>query len=317
MLGIEYILTKSQEARRPTSIAVGLGTNESGHSAQSIIEAYLSLFALNNGICITTAAGNEALSARHTAFEINGDTGYKDIEISVNKNGESFTMWMWNDVADRADIAIIPPAGNEISRIEARNNFINTYDLNLTNTSVRIEYRIPLYRTSSQETIVTIKNAVEGIWKIRVYGRTTLGTINCWLPLSTFGNDVKFLTPVTATTVVNPATALSAIAVGAYDTENNRVAASSGRGPTRDGRLKPDFAAPSVSSTAISAAITAGVAALLLEWGFVRGNNLNLNTASIKSYMLRGAVPPESGELTPNNTWGYGLINLYNIFDNL
>ena len=92
---------------------------------------------------------------------------------------------------------------------------------------------------------------------------------------------------------------------------------SSGRGPTRDGRLKPDFVAPTNYSTSISAAISAGVAALLLEWGIVRANNLNLNTISIKSYIMQGAVPLSSGDIVPNNIWGYGAINLYNIFDKL
>ncbi len=316
MLAVDYILKKAGEAQRPIVIITGVGSNQGGHDNQSIFETYLSGVALNNGIALTTAVGNEALSARHTDFEINNDLGYEDVEISVGENTKNFTMWMWSDITDRIDISIIPPIGNAIGRIEARNNFISTYTLNLTNTTVRVEYRIPLYRTSTQETIISIKGAVSGIWKIRVFGNTVLGRINCWLPLSYFAENLKFLSPSVSTTVVTPSTALSVISVGAYDSLNNRMIASSGRGPTRDGRLKPDFVAPSNSSTSISAAISAGVAALLLEWGLVRGNNLTINTVSIKSYMIQGAVPL-GDDIVPNNIWGYGALNLYNIFDKL
>lgn len=317
MLAIDYILKIASETKRPTSILTGIGSNQGGHDNQNILEIYLSSLALNNGISVTTAVGNEALSARHTAFEINSDRGYEDVEISVGENTKDFTLWMWSDITDRVDIAIIPPIGNEIGRIEARNNFINTYTLNLTNTTVRVEYRIPLYRTSTQETIICIKGAVPGIWKIRVFGNTVLGKVNCWLPISGFAENLRFLTSNVNTTIVTPSTANSVISVGAYDTLNNRMVASSGRGPTRDGRLKPDFVAPSNSSTSISAAISAGVAALLLEWGLVRGNNLTINTISIKSYIMQGAVPLERNDIMPNNVWGYGAINLYNIFDKL
>lgn len=317
MLAVDYILKKASETKRPLSILTGIGSNQGGHDNQSVLEIYLSSLALNNGISVTTAVGNEALSARHTAFEINNDKGYEDVEISVGENTKDFSLWMWSDITDRVDIAIIPPIGNEIGRIEARNNFINTYTLNLTNTTVRVEYRIPLYRTSTQETIISIQGAVQGIWKIRVFGNTVLGRVNAWLPISSFVEDIRFLSPNVNTTIVTPSTANSVMSVGAYDTMNNRMIASSGRGPTRDGRLKPDFVAPSNSSTCISAAISAGIAALLLEWGLVRGNNLTINSISIKSYIMQGAVPLESSGIIPNNIWGFGAVNLYNVFDKL
>lgn len=317
MLAIDYILKKSAEAKKPTSIVIGLGSNQGGHDGFNILESYLSQISVNNGISIVTATGNEALSGRHTSFEINTDIGYEDVEINVGENTKDFALWIWSDITDRVDVAIIPPLGNDIGRIEARNNFINTYKINITDTTVRVEYRIPLYRTSSQVTMIYIEKAVSGIWTIRVYGNTVLGKINCWLPITEFASDLKFLSPNVNTTLVSPSTAFNVMTVGGYDTINNKMIPSSGRGPTRDGRLKPDFVAPTNYSTSISAAISAGVAALLLEWGIVRANNLNLNTISIKSYIMQGAVPLSSGDIVPNNIWGYGAINLYNIFDKL
>lgn len=317
MLAIDYILKKSSEAKKPTSIVIGIGSNQGGHDGLNILESYLSQIAINNGISIITATGNEALSGRHTSFEINSDKGYEDVEINVGQNTKNFALWIWSDITDRVDVAIIPPLGNSIGRIEARNNFINTYKINITDTTVRVEYRIPLYRTSSQVTMIYVDKAVSGIWTIRVYGNTVLGKINCWLPITEFASDIKFLSPNVNTTLVTPSTAFNVMSVGGYDTISNKMIPSSGRGPTRDGRLKPDFVAPTNYSTSISASISAGVAALLLEWGIVRANNFNLNTISIKSYIMQGAVPLSSGDITPNNIWGYGAINLYNAFDKL
>lgn len=317
MLAIDYILKKSSEAKKPTSIVIGIGSNQGGHDGLNILESYLSQIAINNGISIITATGNEALSGRHTSFEINSDKGYEDVEINVGQNTKNFALWIWSDITDRVDVAIIPPLGNSIGRIEARNNFINTYKINITDTTVRVEYRIPLYRTSSQVTMIYVDKAVSGIWTIRVYGNTVLGKINCWLPITEFASDIKFLSPNVNTTLVTPSTAFNVMSVGGYDTISNKMIPSSGRGPTRDGRLKPDFVAPTNYSTSISASISAGVAALLLEWGIVRANNFNLNTISIKSYIMQGAVPLSSGDITPNNICGYGAINLYNAFDKL
>ena len=317
MLAVDYIAVKAREVKKPLSIPIGLGTNQGGHDNQTILEIYLSSVALSNGAALTAAAGNEALRGRHTSFEINNDAGYHDVEINVGEGAENFTLWIWSDITEKVDVAIIPPIGSEIGRIEARNNFINTYRLNITDTLVTVEYRIPLYRTSSQETIIGIKGAVPGIWRIRVYGDTSFGRIDCWLPIESLVKNVRFVTPSAAATAVVPSTANYVMTVGAYDPLNNRIISSSGRGPGRTGILKPDFVTPSNGSTAISAGISAGVAALLLQWGIVRGNNLNMNTLSIKSYILQGAVPLEGNTPVPNNVWGYGAVNLFNSFNEL
>lgn len=315
MLAVDYMAIKANQERRPLSIAIGIGTNQGGHDSQTILENYLSAIALNNAVAVTTGIGNEAISARHTSFDINNDTGFYDVEINVNTS--NFSMWIWNNITDKIDVSIIPPIGNEIGRIEARNNFINTYTINLTNTKITVEYRLPLYRTSSQLTIISITGAVPGIWKIRVFGDNSIEKINCWLPISTLVDNVNFLAPVAGSTAIVPSTANYVNIVGAYNSSNNNIISSSSRGPNRVGILRPDYVAPSNGSTSISAAISAGVAALLLEWGIVRGNNLNINTLSIKSYIIQGAMPLEMNTPIPNNVWGYGAVNLFESFNSL
>ena len=39
----------------------------------------------------------------------------------------------------------------------------------------------------------------------------------------------------------------------------------------------------------VSGAITAGIAALMLEWGIMQKNDMQMNTTRIKNYLIRGA----------------------------
>ena len=90
VLGIDYLVTKSIEYRKPISIILGLGTNQGGHDGLTIIERILSQMALRIGVGISVAAGNEALSGHHTSFTLEGASPYYDIEINVANNEKSF-----------------------------------------------------------------------------------------------------------------------------------------------------------------------------------------------------------------------------------
>lgn len=60
-------------------------------------------------------------------------------------------------------------------------------------------------------------------------------------------------------------------------------------------------------------AITAGIAALMLEWGIMQKNDMQINTTRIKNYLIRGARrDPE--RIYPNREWGYGQVDLYETF---
>lgn len=145
-----------------------------------------------------------------------------------------------------------------------------------------------------------------------------------WLPISEFlESPVYFLSANPDTTLTVPSTARVPMTVGGYNDLSGALFLESGRGYTITGSIKPDFVAPAVditdaggqehTGTSCSAAITAGAAAMFMEWAVVRGNLPAANTADVKSEFIRGAVQ-DIGQLYPNREWGYGKLNLTQTF---
>lgn len=122
-------------------------------------------------------------------------------------------------------------------------------------------------------------------------------------------------------TVGSPGAAEGAITVGAAAkvTDGLRLAGFSSRGPTLDGRLKPDVVSPGVdiiaanantgsgyvalSGTSMATPFTAGVVALMLDC------NGGLTPSQIKSTL--GSSATDLGATGADNNWGNGLIDGY------
>ena len=87
--------------------------------------------------------------------------------------------------------------------------------------------------------------------------------------------------------------------------------------------VKPDLVAPGVdietvsvrggytrvSGTSYATPMVAGAAALLMEWGIVRGNDPYLYGEKLKAYLIKGAraIPGEE-ELPDDRAGAYGII---------
>jgi len=189
-----------------------------------------------------------------------------------------------------------------------------------------MEYYLPLRASGEQFTRIKIIQPTPGIWTITVHGEIVLsGEYHFWMPLTGFIDpDTIFLSPTPNYTVVIPATATGVITCGAYDSRNNSLYSDSSWGPTRLPTVALHLVAPGVnvggifptgqgqmSGTSVSAAITAGACALMMQWGIVDDNETSLSTERIKAYLIRGCVRDMLTEY-PNDQWGYGKLNLYN-----
>lgn len=117
--------------------------------------------------------------------------------------------------------------------------------------------------------------------------------------------------------IIAPADAFNVLAVGAV-TNSNQVAGFSSRGPTPDGRIKPEVVAQGVSvygawppgggyrhanGTSSATPITAGVAGMLLS------ANPHLNNTQVRNIFLENGDNASS----PDNDRGYGLVSAVKI----
>ena len=332
ILGIEYLYEKADELNKPIAIYLGLGTNSGTHNGFSILEQFLSNISIINGVGLCVCNGNEGNTQHHALLKLTEVEEEETFEIKVGENERGFMVNIVAFPSDRIGVNIISPEGRSSGRIPPRNNYDEEIFFPFSNTRVRVQHFFNYYQTSGQLILLTFKSPSPGIWKVNVYGENILiGDIHAWLPISNFiSNETYFLNSDPFYTVTLPATANTVVATGGYNSANNSFYVASGRGPTRLNYSKPIICAPSVnvscigntgqleiiSGTSAGTAITTGCAALLLEWGIVRGNSPIMNSTTIIGNLASGAkrVP---NEMLPNNRWGFGILDLLGTFEKL
>lgn len=325
MLGMKYILDASEKFNMPIVMCIGMGTNDGAHDGSTLIEEYISFVSQRVGYAFVTAVGNEANAKHHTQGKIPATRAADRISIKVGEQGASFTVIIHSPGYDKISAGVTSPTGEAVSRVSFQSGLEYSNQLVLENTRITLRY----FRDNNNNVIVSFKNATQGIWNIILYGDLIInGEYWAWLPITgQISPTVEFLRPIPEYTTVIPSTALRAIKCGAYNSKDQSLLVSSSWGPTRLLRIAPDFVAPGVdvkgiyptgygtmTGTSVAAAITAGIAALLFEWGIVNGNKPAMDSDLIRSYLISGCQR-ESNLAYPNIQWGFGKVNLYGTFE--
>ena len=324
LLGVKYILDKALEMQMPAVVMIGMGSNTSAHDGNTLFEDYISFISQRTGFAFVTAAGNESNAKHHTQGKV-PDDGTDTINIKVGKQGISFGTLIINPAFDRISVSVTSPTGEIMARKPFRAGESYSEKLVLEDTTIIIRYT----RDVTDTIWVGLDKATQGIWEITLYGDEVIdGSYWAWLPITgQVDPSVEFLSPIPEYTIVYPAAAARTITCGAYNSFDGSLLVSSSWGPTRQPKIAPDFVAPGVrvggiypegtgtmTGTSVSAAITAGAAALLLEWGIIKGNAPGMNGDIIRNLFIGGAIREQTLEY-PNNKWGYGKLNLYNTFN--
>ena len=325
MLGMKYILDASEKFNMPIVMCIGMGTNDGAHDGSTLIEEYISFVSQRVGYAFVTAVGNEANAKHHTQGKIPATRAADRISIKVGEQGASFTVIIHSPGYDKISAGVTSPTGEAVPRVSFQSGLEYSNQLVLENTRITLRY----FRDNNNNVIVSFKNATQGIWNIILYGDLIInGEYWAWLPITgQISPTVEFLRPTPEYTTVIPSTALRAIKCGAYNSKDQSLLVSSSWGPTRLFRIAPDFVAPGVdvkgiyptgygtmTGTSVAAAITAGIAALLFEWGIVNGNKPAMDSDLIRSYLISGCQR-ERNLAYPNIQWGFGKVNLYGTFE--
>lgn len=329
---LQYLTSVYAKLSRPMAICVGFGASEGPHDGRGTFNNYNALVAATPQIACIIAAGNEGNARRHYFGMIDESSGFDTVELRVGKNEGNFTMQLWGEHPNFYSVDIISPSGELVQQIERRRDEFQEVSFIFEETIIYIDYQVSETQTGSQLIFFRFLKPAPGIWKFRIYekGDVRIG-FNIWLPMEGFISDnTYFLESDPDITVSAYANNPVPITVTAYNPEDGSLYLKSGRGYSSIGVITPHIAAPGVnivgptlnqgfavfSGTSVAAAHATGVAAMLLEWGVVRGNIPFMNSIEMKILLERGARR-DSSLTYPNREWGYGILDIYNVFSSL
>lgn len=330
MEALDYVVRKAIDYGKPLAVNISFGNNYGDHTGSSLLENFINDIADSWKCSICIGSGNEGLGAVHTGGTLTEDTE-ETVELAVSSYETGLSIQIWKDYWDDIAVEIIAPSGRNLGRIQenSRVSRIRYEDMELlTYFGEPSPFRIrqEIYIDMIPQTVYI----QSGLWKLRLIPRSIRnGRYDMWLPAQgalNFGTG--FTSPDSASTFTIPSAAAKAVTVGAYDAGTGSVAPFSGQGYIVEigGSLmvKPELAAPGVnvlvpsvsgmarvSGTSYATPFVTGSAALLMEWGIVRGNDAFLYGEKLKAYLIKGAEPL-AGAAVPDTQTGWGRLCLKN-----
>lgn len=328
MVALKYLESYAVSLNRPLIICMGIGTSMGDHEGHSTLATYLNQIATRRSRVVIVCGGNEGNSAHHyvgTSIEGLRET-VDNVEIRVDGTQIGFTAELWGSVPARHSIAIRSPGGEVTPTVDFREQESRRFTFIYERTTIEVDHILVEQGSGEELIFFRFIAPTPGIWTIQVTISESNGesSFHIWLPLTQFlQSNTYFLRPSPYITLTEPANIREVISVTTYNDVNGSFWAESGRGFTRLSRIKPDICAPGVNISTIlgkrtgssmAAALTAGAAALFMEWAVVRGNQTRVESRELKNYLIRGA--DRSPEIDyPSREWGYGKLDLAGTFD--
>ena len=331
--GVTYALRKARQLNMPLVINLSFGNSYGSHDGSSLLERFLDNASEIGKTVICVGSGNEGATRGHFAGNITRDSR---VELAVGNYERNLNIQLWKNYSDVFRIRLQAPGGEEAEL--STNIQGGKYTLELEQTRILVYLGEPLPYAVAQEIYLDMIPAEgsyinAGIWTIRLEPVVTMtGQYYLYLPAGNGrGDSTGFYRSTPQVTLTVPSTAAKVITVGAYDPVYDTYADFSGRGyadSTRTigvaaaGLTKPDLVAPGVNiqapdvygtftpttGTSFATPIVSGAAALLMEWGIVRGNDPFLYGEKIKAYLRKGARPLRGEMEYPNDRVGYGRL---------
>lgn len=344
---LDFCVKNAIEIDKAIAINLSFGNNYGTHSGDSLVVSYINTICRVWKTSVVIGTGNEGASKKHASGKMygmsndinkNGNNGVNNreteiVEFNIGELEKTINLQIWRNYYDEYEIYMEFPDGT-IIRLDGEAAFTYNYD----NTIVLIYNSMPGPISGRVETFLEFiprgENDREsevntgyingGIYRIyMVPVNVVTGEYNMWLPVGGIVNvNTGFLSPQANSTLTIPSTASLGISVGAYNSKTNEFAQFSGRGPIAgNGYNKPDLVAPGVdiiscdingsyslrSGTSMATPFVTGAAALLMEYGIVRGEDRYLYGQKLKTYLLKGARQLQ-GEITPSYRTGYGAL---------
>lgn len=344
MRGINYSVNLGVELNRPVAVNLSFGNTYGDHKGNSLLERFIDNAAEIGRTSIIVGSGNEGASNGHTAGVAKEN---RIVELAVASYETGLSIQLWKYYQDVFNLVLTSPGGERWT-IELA-NLTQALPLRRTMEQTQLLCYLgkPLPYNVQQEIFIDMlpvgSYITEGVWRIELQPVSVItGEYRFYLPSYAARNaGTGFFLPTPEMTITIPSTARRAVTVGAYNTTLQSYADFSGRGYVYryyDGRsdtaggqqivaqVKPDLVAPGVditvpvpnggygkaSGTSFATPFVAGSAALMMDWGVVRGNDPFLYGEKLKAYLIRGANTLSGIPNRPDSTIGWGKLCLEN-----
>ncbi len=337
MRGIHYAVNMGILLDRPVVINLSFGNTYGDHRGGSLLERFIDNASEIGRTAIVIGSGNEGNSNGHTAGIALENTR---VELAVTPYETGLSVQLWKKYKDHFRLRIVSPGGEELF-LETRK--LETTRRTLEQTQLLCYVGVPLPYSVEQEIYIDFipQNTYidQGIWSFELIPIDVVtGEYRFYLPGYAVRNaGTGFFLPTPEVTLTIPSTSMRAITVGAYDPRRLQFADFSGRGYVyryEEGRTngknipfgtafsKPDLVAPGVditvprpdgtntqvSGTSFAAPFVTGSAALMMEWGIVRGNDIYLYGQKLKAFLTSGAKKLPGFTRYPNDMIGWGAL---------
>jgi subtilisin family serine protease len=330
---VEYILREAKKLNRPVVINISQGDNLGSHDGMGMLERAIDNLLKEEGQVVVKSAGNGGGMRTHASGTL-ADGEVLNLPFVVPEGDEKpDTIELWYAAVDSFDVALRLPVGvmtNVVSpgpcdvTLKLPNGNKATIDSG-TGSPLNGDNRILIYLERGSRPQIE-----PGVWEIVLKGRSVInGRFHAWADDSKSDGYPVFDGPLVSNecNITSPGTAKKVITVGAYITNEmnvkplGQVAPYSSAGPTRDGRRKPELAAPGeiimaphafapgeepyslMEGTSMAAPHVAGVVALMLQ------KNRRLTAEAVKAILTKSVRKDDFTGQSPGHKWGFGKIN--------
>jgi Subtilisin-like serine proteases len=317
--GLEYLRNKKDSLGRPMVVNMSIGGHFGPHDGTGMLDRAIANLS-GNGFVVVAAAGNSGYIRMHA--RISGINSTVSVMLnSFESYGDLIDGWYKNGTL-------------RVEFCDTFNNCISAEPGTLTGGRLpggclviinNIETSHPL----NGDGRFWVDFNCSGSFTIRLTPRSGTPNADLYLVLRNGEFLDCFLDDGLGGflgTVVQPATSPYVIAVGALTSrfvsddlrsfiDLGKIAYFSSRGPTRDGRLKPEVVAPGyyvlgpeagtsdyipLAGTSMASPVVAGLVALILE------ENPNLDVNGVRGVLTSQALSDGFTGSLPNNIYGYG-----------